>query len=316
MGLAKRLVDADGPGSGSGNHSFHTSAAGTLGWRAPEQVRGERCGKAVDLFAAGCILFFVLTRGRHPFGPHAVREANIAAGAADLSALEPAPGSAGPDPDEPAPLHLPEAADLVRRLIAPDPAARPPAAAARRHLCLFSARRRLAFLSAVSDRLCLEPHPLATPADAAAARAATDALAAAVDALAPHVLPPPRGGGGGAKARGWDGALDGPLLADLASARGRRYRFALVRDLLRAIRNKAAHLDQAAPEVQRLLAGERAAAAGLAGEAEQAAFLAYWTERFPRLCIALYRLPCLAADPRLADFFPPELAPAPGAGEP
>ena len=227
MGLAKRLADADGPASG--NHSFHTSAAGTLGWRAPEQVRGERCGKAVrappppptilptvpptvasptkhpqvDLFAAGCIFFFVLTRGRHPFGPHAVREANIAAGAADLSALEPAPGGAGPDPDEPAPLRLAEAADLVRRLIAPDPTARPPAASARRHLCLFSARRRLDFLSAVSDRLCLEPHPHAAPADAAAARAATDALAAAVEALAPHVLPPPRGGGGGgAAARG------------------------------------------------------------------------------------------------------------------
>ena len=60
MGLAKRI---DPEGQASGNHSFHTSAAGTLGWRAPEQVRGERCGKAVDLFAAGCIFFYLLTKG-------------------------------------------------------------------------------------------------------------------------------------------------------------------------------------------------------------------------------------------------------------
>ncbi|KAJ1484730.1 kinase-like domain-containing protein [Baffinella frigidus] len=84
MGLAKRL---DPEGQASGNHSFHTSAAGTLGWRAPEQVRGERCGKAVDLFSSGCIFFYLLTKGKHPFGAHAIREANVVSGTPDISAI-------------------------------------------------------------------------------------------------------------------------------------------------------------------------------------------------------------------------------------
>ena len=41
---------------------------GTTGWRAPEVLSGGRQTKAVDIFAAGCILSSVLTGGDHPFG--------------------------------------------------------------------------------------------------------------------------------------------------------------------------------------------------------------------------------------------------------
>jgi serine/threonine-protein kinase len=42
------------------------SALGTLNYMSPEQIRGERCTAASDVFSAG-IVFFQLATGRHPF---------------------------------------------------------------------------------------------------------------------------------------------------------------------------------------------------------------------------------------------------------
>jgi serine/threonine protein kinase len=42
------------------------SAVGTVNYMAPEQVRGERCTAASDVFSAG-IVFYQLATGRHPF---------------------------------------------------------------------------------------------------------------------------------------------------------------------------------------------------------------------------------------------------------
>jgi serine/threonine protein kinase/predicted nucleic acid-binding Zn ribbon protein len=42
------------------------SALGTVNYMAPEQIRGERCTAASDVFSAG-IVFFQLASGRHPF---------------------------------------------------------------------------------------------------------------------------------------------------------------------------------------------------------------------------------------------------------
>ena len=42
------------------------SSLGTLNYMAPEQIRGERCTPATDVFSAG-IVFFQLATGRHPF---------------------------------------------------------------------------------------------------------------------------------------------------------------------------------------------------------------------------------------------------------
>ena len=72
MGLSKAL--------GEGQGSFHSLAPGSAGWRAPEQLRGGRQTVAVDLFALGCLLFYVATGGRHPFGESSDfgdRDANI-----------------------------------------------------------------------------------------------------------------------------------------------------------------------------------------------------------------------------------------------
>ncbi|KAJ7798729.1 kinase-like domain-containing protein [Mycena olivaceomarginata] len=79
-------------------------AAGTLGWRAPEILRGDgsaasgassgtagkpaRLTKSVDIFALGCLFFYTLTNGGHPFGDRFEREANIMRGAKNLQGLE------------------------------------------------------------------------------------------------------------------------------------------------------------------------------------------------------------------------------------
>jgi hypothetical protein len=42
------------------------SSLGTLNYMSPEQIRGERCTTASDVFSAG-IVFFQLATGRHPF---------------------------------------------------------------------------------------------------------------------------------------------------------------------------------------------------------------------------------------------------------
>lgn len=102
-------------------------AAGTSGWRAPEILRGEvnvdeppmddstlsskssvgtatadegyqssskvvskgtRLTKAVDIFALGCLAYYVLTSGGHPYGDRFERDVNIIKDAKSLEGLE------------------------------------------------------------------------------------------------------------------------------------------------------------------------------------------------------------------------------------
>jgi serine/threonine-protein kinase/endoribonuclease IRE1 len=97
-------------------------ASGTVGWRAPEILRGEvqldeaiaedhsqssrgstgtptggspgstvrltRLTKFVDIFALGCLFYYTLTNGSHPFGDRFEREVNILKGAKNLDGLE------------------------------------------------------------------------------------------------------------------------------------------------------------------------------------------------------------------------------------
>ncbi|RHN41805.1 putative protein kinase IRE1 family [Medicago truncatula] len=74
------------------------------GWHAPEQQQGTET-RAVDIFSLGCILFFCLTKGSHPFGDdHLWRESNILNDRKDLSLVE----------------FIPEAEDLISCLLNPD----------------------------------------------------------------------------------------------------------------------------------------------------------------------------------------------------
>ena len=137
VGLALRLAD---------NRSSYTAVAnnvggiGTTGWRAPEVLSAGRQTKAVDVFAAGCIVSYVLTHGQHPFGNAPFgRDGNIAAGTPNLEDLEA--------------LGLPEATDIVQKMIDPIAANRPTADEALHHPFFWTSAMKLSFLVDISDRL-------------------------------------------------------------------------------------------------------------------------------------------------------------------
>ncbi len=49
--------------------SEHKKPYGTEGWAAPELWKGGVRTTAVDVFSLGCVFYYVLTKGCHPFGP-------------------------------------------------------------------------------------------------------------------------------------------------------------------------------------------------------------------------------------------------------
>ena len=59
----------------------------------------------MDIFSLGCVLFFCVTGGQHPFGDRFERDANIIRDQMDLFLVE----------------NMPEALELFSRLLQPDP---------------------------------------------------------------------------------------------------------------------------------------------------------------------------------------------------
>merc|ERR1719410_2704832 len=63
--------------------SRRSGVAGTEGWIAPEMLLGNRSTTClVDIFSMGCVYFYLLTKGKHPFGENFHRQANILGGKA------------------------------------------------------------------------------------------------------------------------------------------------------------------------------------------------------------------------------------------
>ncbi len=89
-----------------------TGLAGTLPYMAPELLRGEAATPATDIFAAGVLLYYLLT-GRHPFNGNSVMTLRAAHEAGERKRLMDA------RPDLPSPL-----ARVIEKAIEPDPAKR------------------------------------------------------------------------------------------------------------------------------------------------------------------------------------------------
>ena len=134
FGLCKKLE-----GDQSSFRATTAHAAGTSGWRAPEllvdddlnahpaadtTLSGEtsepavvdpqtnrRATRAIDIFSLGCVFYYVLTRGNHPFDKDGryMREANIVKGLYNLDDLQRLGDYAY------------EADDLIRQMLAQDP---------------------------------------------------------------------------------------------------------------------------------------------------------------------------------------------------
>lgn len=156
MGLGKKLENS--------RNSFDTANFGSAGWHAPEtlilrqnfepsprfdhSLVGEnsrprspavvpRLTRSVDNFSLGCVVFYVLSHGRHPYGESFERDANILRGKADLSPVK----------------HLPEAYDLVKFLIDVDPSKRLTCEDAMAHPFFWTEEQKLDFICHVSDRV-------------------------------------------------------------------------------------------------------------------------------------------------------------------
>ncbi|EJF56482.1 hypothetical protein DICSQDRAFT_113101 [Dichomitus squalens LYAD-421 SS1] len=249
-------------------------AAGTVGWRAPEILRGEvklddsgdesqssrgsvgigssggsssgtptgkptRLTKSVDIFALGCLYYYVLTNGFHPFGDRFEREFNILKNAKNLEGLERF-GEEGA-----------EGVDLINKMLSPEAYDRPDTSTCLLHPYFWDPGKRLMFLQDASDRfeiMCRDPKD---PNLLALEKGAYDVVGA-----------------------DWHSRLDKLFIENLGKFR--KYDGKSVQDLLRALRNKKHHYQDLPDNVKRLL--------GTMPEG----FLAYFTRRFPKLFLHVH----------------------------
>lgn len=134
VGLATKL---EGDRS-SYSHFTGAGGIGTIGWRAPEVLRGQRQTKAVDIFSAGCVFYYLLSAGHHPFGQNAYeRDSNILDWKVDFSHLD----------------QHPEAHDLVAHMVVENPVERLTAEQVLMHPFFWSDSKQLAFIVDVADKL-------------------------------------------------------------------------------------------------------------------------------------------------------------------
>ncbi|GAA5986223.1 hypothetical protein JCM10908_006463 [Rhodotorula pacifica] len=247
FGLCKKLDVDESSFQQTINH-----AAGSFGYRAPEVLRGlvdpnetangaatpsgstgsggssstlagltstdpsMRLTRSIDIFSLGCIFYFVLTGGEHPFGGRYEREMNILQGKASLERLDGLGEEAV------------EVQDLILRMVATDPRERPTADAVLLHPFFWNAQKRLLFLCDASDRFeIMERDP---PAPTLITLEKRSRSIVGDD---------------------WQKALDRTFLDNLGKYR--KYDGASVRDLLRVLRNKKHHYQDLPENVRRAL---------------------------------------------------------------
>lgn len=274
FGLSRKLVEMES--------SFHATAqaAGTLGWRAPEIIFNEesvrfrdestqtpapsgigpmKIGKSVDIFATGLIFYFVLSGGRHAFGPRLLRESNISTGKLQIDSS----------------LLSAEADDLIQRMLRKRAKDRPSSSQVLGHPFFWSGERRLEFICAVSDVLEAEERNLkreqvekAPPGfefDTANTTNLNLPLRDSIDAVGSKVFAPT-----------WHKDLDRLIFQDLT--RHRYYMVNKLHDLLRAIRNKRNHFHETPDAVQELLGASPLVA------------WRYFEKKFPCLLMECYKV--------------------------
>ncbi|MFS8020947.1 putative protein kinase IRE1 family [Helianthus anomalus] len=209
MGIRKILVgDASSLGS-------HATVSGTSGWRPREQIlQGERQTRAMDMFSLGCVLFFCMTGGNHPFGdlPYE-RDGNVINNRVNLSLVK----------------HIPEAWDLCSRLLNYEPEPRPKASEVLLHPLFWKSEKRVSFLRDASDRLQSEDR--------------TNSIVLA--SLEKERSVAFRGR--------WDVEMDPVFIKGMSSRRRIPYNYNKVQALLRIMRNTINHYGELPSNIQELL---------------------------------------------------------------
>eukprot|EP01136_Pigoraptor_vietnamica_P006209 Opistho-1_new@38863 len=251
MGIAHRIV---------GDRTTFTFTHGrpdTGLYTAPEvlDTSGVKT-KMVDIFAAGCVLYGLFTRGGHPFGGSfkAETEVNIRRGQYSIGALN---------------AIDPEAADLVEWMLQHDPRQRPTCDEALAHPLFWTDEERLSLVEDMSE----------PPAE----------VLAALEARAGAIFGPSAEGA----PLTWMPRID-RLVLEYASSH-RQYNGASVMDLLRLLRNVHQHFKALPTAVARAVAcdgggdEERLRLAGANAGTRRSVVLGYFQRRFPALVIEVYR---------------------------
>lgn len=244
FGLCKKLE-----GDQNSFRATTAHAAGTSGWRAPELLVDEdllpntnnavqvnplkphnqtisnnseplvldpstnrRATRAIDIFSLGCVFYYVLTNGCHPYDKDGkfMREANIVKGLYDISNL----AILGD--------YQWEAKDLIASMLNHNPRLRPDAASVLTHPFFWPPTERLEFLCHVSDAFEFEPRD--PPSEALVH----------LESYGPIIMDEaPRG----------DFLLALPREFRDTLGKQRKYTGSKVLDLLRALRNKKHHYE-------------------------------------------------------------------------
>ncbi|KAL8688757.1 MAG: hypothetical protein Q9218_005411, partial [Villophora microphyllina] len=244
FGLCKKLE-----GDQNSFRATTAHAAGTSGWRAPELLVDEdllpntnnaiqvdplkpqtqavsntseplvldpstnrRATRAIDIFSLGCVFYYVLTNGCHPYDKDGkfMREANIVKGLYDISNL----ALLGD--------YQWEAKDLIASMLDHNPRVRPDAASVLTHPFFWPPAERLEFLCHVSDAFEFEPRD-----------PPSQALMQLEDYSSIIMAEAPRG----------DFLLALPREFRDTLGKQRKYTGTKVLDLLRALRNKKHHYE-------------------------------------------------------------------------
>lgn len=226
-------------------------------------AKRKRLGRSLDLFSLGCIFYYILTRGEHPFGDRFARELNIVQDNVSLERLD----GLGEESFE--------AQSLIRSMIAAEPADRcvsllavrvsrprhaeltagllhrPTAEQVSLHPFFWTPHMRLNFLCEASDRFeIMERDP-------------PDAILVELESSATNIV-----------GDDWFKPLDPRLVENLGKYR--KYTADSVRDLLRVIRNKKHHYLDLPEPVRK----------SLGSPPED--FLTYFTHRFPSLFLHVW----------------------------
>ena len=254
FGLCKQLDD--GPGSTFAPTANHT-AAGTTGWRAPELLvdprnliaasnadssasRGtihssegvavgppssRKASKAIDIFSLGCVFYYVMTQGHHPFdvgGTSLGRDLNIKENRLSTEFLR----LYGYDYD---------ADDLILQMLKHDSADRPDANRVLHHPYFWDEDKKLDFLCTLSD---------AYEHEKVICAGSESEEMEELQKLAPDVVGP-----SGDFLR----ALPRNFLTEMGKQR--KYTGSRMLDLLRVIRNKKNHFHDLPDNVKEMMGG-------------------------------------------------------------
>lgn len=168
----------------------------------------HRLTRAMDIFSLGCIFYYVLSKGKHPFGKTYIRENNIIKNEYDLSELK----------MDPTMKHYEiEAQSLIADMINTNPSSRPTASKILKYPLFWDILKNLEFLLKVSDRMEVERRDPPSP------------LLLKFNAISPKII----------SSGDWMRNFDTIYIENLGKYR--KYQKDKIIDLLRTFRNKYHH---------------------------------------------------------------------------